>query len=550
MVEILDSKLFFSLVAASITAFLGLVIFIHDRKSFTNRIFIVHSLIATIWALVNYQSVIAGLPTAIYWIRLVIFFASLHVILFYIFIKNFPNTNFVFKKREVMLIVIIVCILAFLTLTPFVFNHAVLDPSSNSIVPVPGALIPFFAITLVALVLTSYYTLIRRLLSHDEQNKTQLKLIGLGLSITYALLIGLVFLRVILFKDSTFVPYSSLFILPTFIGVAYGIMRYKVFNIKVIATEIIIFILLVLSLVNLITATNALTKTIGVMGVGFTLVTGVLLVRSVLREVKQREELEVLSKQLSEANEQLKQLDKARAEFISIASHQLRTPPATIKWYLGAILTGDFGALSDELKAAIERTNVTNNAQIHTIDDLLNASRIERGKLEFFFEKAKLEPIVLSLVEQLRPLAEMKKLKLEYTPPAAAMPDILLDQEKVRQVINNMIDNAIKYSKQGSIVVNLKQDQDNLVVSVKDNGKGIAPDEITSLFDKYSRGHDSVTHATGLGLGMYVAKVIVEQHHGKIWAESPGVGQGATFLFSLPIHTDLKPTTVDLAKSV
>lgn len=251
---------------------------------------------------------------------------------------------------------------------------------------------------------------------------------------------------------------------------------------------------------------------------------------------------------LQEANEQLKALDKARAEFISIASHQLRTPPSTIKWYLGAILNGDFGPLPDDMKAALSRTNVTNESQIATIDDLLNASRIERGKMEFFFEVNDLEPVVSVLVEQMTPLANMKSLQLEYIKPSAPLPHILMDKEKVRQVLNNMIDNAIKYSKTGTIKVNLSQDKEDLVVKVTDNGKGVSADELNTIFEKYSRGHDSVTHATGLGLGMYVAKVVVEQHNGKIWAESPGVGKGATFCFSLPIHSDLKPTTVDLAQ--
>ncbi len=257
----------------------------------------------------------------------------------------------------------------------------------------------------------------------------------------------------------------------------------------------------------------------------------------------------LLYEQVKIANEQLKALDKARAEFISIASHQLRTPPSTIKWYLNSVLAGDFGPLSEELKAALQRTNVTNEAQISTIDDLLNASRIERGKLEFFFEKNDLKPVVAALVEQLQPLAQMKKMNIVYRPPSEALPEIMMDKEKVRQIINNMIDNAIKYSKQGDIVVELKKDAEHLIVSVTDQGKGIAPEDVAKLFQKYSRGHDSVTHATGLGLGMYVAKVIVEQHHGKIWVESPGVGKGSTFLFSLPINSQVQATTVDLTKS-
>ncbi len=249
------------------------------------------------------------------------------------------------------------------------------------------------------------------------------------------------------------------------------------------------------------------------------------------------------------ANEQLKALDKARAEFISIASHQLRTPPATIKWYLGAILSGDFGELSEELRAALARTNVTNEAQISTIDDLLNASRIERGKLEFFFQDANIVPMVTALVEQLEPLAQMHKQHIAYRPPSETLPNIMMDGEKIRQVINNMIDNAIKYSKQGDIEVMVEHDAENITVKVKDTGKGMDKETQEALFKKYSRGSDSATHATGLGLGMYVAKVIVEQHNGRIWAESPGIGKGSTFAFSLPIKSKIGATTVDLANA-
>ncbi|HMQ01860.1 MAG TPA: GAF domain-containing sensor histidine kinase [Candidatus Doudnabacteria bacterium] len=249
------------------------------------------------------------------------------------------------------------------------------------------------------------------------------------------------------------------------------------------------------------------------------------------------------------ANEQLKALDKARAEFISIASHQLRTPPATIKWYLGAVLAGDFGKLSEELEAALVRTNVTNEAQISTIDDLLNASRIERGKLEFFFEPASIVTMVGALVEQLEPLAQMHKQHIIYRAPTESVPDIMMDSEKIRQVVNNMIDNAIKYSKQGDIEVKLEHDAESVTVKVIDTGKGMDKETQDAIFKKYSRGKDSATHATGLGLGMYVAKVIVEQHNGRIWAESSGVGKGSTFAFSLPIKSEIMATTVDLAQA-
>jgi signal transduction histidine kinase len=252
----------------------------------------------------------------------------------------------------------------------------------------------------------------------------------------------------------------------------------------------------------------------------------------------------LLYEQLNALNAQLKALDKARAEFISIASHQLRTPPSTIKWYVAAIMDGDFGQLTPDLKAALERVQTANNGQISLIDDLLNASRIERGKMEFFFELGDLEELTKAAYEQLVPQAGMHKIQLLYEPPASPLPKVMLDKEKVRQVVNNFIDNAIKYTKQGSVTVHYGLTPTDVVVKVTDTGRGVAPEVAPTLFEKYTRGKDSATAASGLGLGLYVAKVVIEQNHGKIWVESPGEGQGSTFAFSLPIHNDLQPTSV------
>lgn len=551
----LNTDLFYAIVAAAVTTFLGLLVFIHERKSASNKIFILHSLIGSIWALVNYKSIVADENTLLLWIRLVMFFAVPYVALFFLFVSNFPNSRFVYKSKEWFWYLVLVFILMGLTLTPYVFRSLSIDPIDGHAIPVPGVLIPFFGISLVTFFLISLFIVIKRYRLAEQSVKGQWLSIGIGLGTAYTLLIVFVFLHVVVLNDITYVRYSALFILPIFVGISYAILKHRLFSVKVITTELISFTLLLVSFINILVTTTSFGRILAVLATIFTLITSILLIRSVLKEVKQREELEVLSKQLAEANEQLKALDKARAEFISIASHQLRTPPATIKWYVGAILNGDFGPLSEELKAALLRTNVTNEAQISTIDDLLNASRIERGKLEFFFEMGNIAPMLKTLVEQLEPLAQMKKQHLVYTPPTTPIPDILVDNEKVRQVINNMVDNAIKYSKKGDIHISLELDSatdpQNVVVKVKDTGKGIEPSEIEGLFQKYSRGKDSATHATGLGLGMYVAKVIIEQHNGKIWAESEGIGKGATFAFSLPIHSKIQPTsTVDLTKSL
>jgi signal transduction histidine kinase len=169
--------------------------------------------------------------------------------------------------------------------------------------------------------------------------------------------------------------------------------------------------------------------------------------------------------------------------------------------------------------------------------------------MEFLFEEVEVEPMAKMTYDQLMPLASMKGIKLVYNPPKTPLPKVMADIEKLRQVMNNFIDNAIKYTEKGVITAELFQEGDNIRYQVTDNGMGIKPELAPHLFNKYSRGQDSVTHAQGLGLGLYVCKMVVEQHHGKIWAESPGEGKGSTFIFTIPIHNNLKATTlVDLGK--
>lgn len=259
----------------------------------------------------------------------------------------------------------------------------------------------------------------------------------------------------------------------------------------------------------------------------------------------------IVSEKLKAANEQLKILDAARAEFITMASHQLRTPPSSIKWFLSGMLANEFGQVDGDLREAMRKLEATNNSQISLIDALLNASRIERGKLEFVFEEAGLDELAAFTVDQLEPLAEQKKLRLTYRKPKTAVPKLVMDKEKLRQVISNMIDNAIKYSKRGEITVTLEKTKTDAVLQVKDTGKGMSKPELGAAFQKYGRGADSKKYAAGLGLGMYLARVIVEQHGGTVWAESAGPGKGSTFAFSLPLKSKLKPTSLvfDLTKT-
>lgn len=252
--------------------------------------------------------------------------------------------------------------------------------------------------------------------------------------------------------------------------------------------------------------------------------------------IKLEKEVEKATRDLRKANEQLKKLDEAKSEFISIASHQLRTPLTVIKGYISMMLEGNFGELTKPEKESLEKVFESNERLINLVENLLNISRIESGRMQFNYAKADFLKMVDSVLEELSSNAKKKNLKLDYTNKIKALQPLMIDEEKIRQVAMNLIDNAIKYTKQGSVTVKLEKEEDHIKFSVSDSGMGIRKEDLPNLFKKFSRGTGtSLVHTEGTGLGLYVARMMIEEHKGKIWAESKGEGRGSKFAFELPI---------------
>lgn len=249
------------------------------------------------------------------------------------------------------------------------------------------------------------------------------------------------------------------------------------------------------------------------------------------REVRQK------TLQLRRANSDLKVLDRAKSEFISIASHQLRTPLTIIKGYISMMQEGSFGEVPKPIADNLRKVFISNERLIQLVEDLLDISRIESGRQEFTWVKIRLENLAQTVVENLMQNATAKNLKLTFHKPDAPTPEVVADENKLHEVMMNFVDNAIKYTPSGQIDVTVRVDKGDLVTfCVKDSGKGITPELQDVLFKKFSRGKDSFrSHTEGLGLGLYVAKLMMDAHKGKIWAESDGEGLGSSFCFSIPV---------------
>jgi len=254
--------------------------------------------------------------------------------------------------------------------------------------------------------------------------------------------------------------------------------------------------------------------------------------------LKLEKEVEKATRDLRRANIQLKKLDAAKSDFISIASHQLRTPLTVIKGYISMMLEGSFGKLTEAEKDSLGKVFESNERLINLVENLLNISRIESGRLQFNLTEVRLEKVVASVVEELTNFVKRKDLYLNFTKPEPPLPNLKLDEEKIRQVMLNLVDNAIKYTSKGGVTVDLELVGKTVRFCVADTGLGMAVEDLPNLFKKFSRGSGtSLVHTEGTGLGLYVAKMMIEAHHGRIWAESPGKDQGAKFCFEIPINS-------------
>ncbi len=230
----------------------------------------------------------------------------------------------------------------------------------------------------------------------------------------------------------------------------------------------------------------------------------------------------------------IKEIDRAKNEFISVASHQLRTPLTGIKWFAELLLEQK---LTPEIADYVRQISLSNERMIHLVEDLLNVSRIETGrKFDIVLSVNDVVPIVKQVISAQNILAESRKIKImvDKNFPKKLVLDV--DSEKIRQVFQNLINNSYKYSKDNSeIMVGCQIINKYAQFYIKDSGIGIATNQQRRIFEKFFRAENAlVQHTDGTGLGLYIVKSIVEGHKGKVWFESEE-NKGTTFYFTLPV---------------
>lgn len=503
------------LVAITGIAVLAGIVFFRSKKSITSRSFLFFSFLTILWGLSNYflykfedQNIL------ILALRIHIFLTIWHSYAFFQLAYVFPN-----EKKELPIWHRYVLLpLAFFTsallLIPFIFTK-VSNLVSLSEVSSPEK---SDGIILAGIVTFSFLVAGLSVLYHKiEESKgdemRQIMLMFTGMSLTAGLLLLFSFVLPIGFHNYDFVPFGALFIFPIIVFTAYAIYIVELFHVKNIFAGIFTFFLCVFSLVELIVSDNIEQILLRILVFILTLVLSIQLVKNTF-------EIEL-------ANEQ-------KSELMTFATHEIRTPITVMRGYAAMLLDGDKGKVDPEVTDLLQKIMISGNEVISLLSQYLNKSKIELGQLHYIFLKIDVVQLVNEILSTFKVHAEQKDIYLTEILPTKEKFFVNADQGKLREAIVNLIDNSIKYTPKGSVVVSVEKHNDKILIKIVDTGVGIEEDTMQILFKEFSRADIQKVNILGTGLGLYLAKIFVEAHNGRIWAESKGKGLGAQFYVELP----------------
>lgn len=319
----------------------------------------------------------------------------------------------------------------------------------------------------------------------------------------------------------------GLFSMPIFVTfLAYMIVKFKTFNIKMFGAQALVFALafLVFGIIFIRTIDNV--RLVAVATLLLIIIVGYLLIQGVKREITQKE-------MLAKLNIDLEDLLKQRESLVHLVTHKVKGSFTRSKYIFAGILDGTFGPITPEIKKYAEQGLDSDNMGIETVDLVLNAANMEKGLIKYDMKVLNFRELVEQSISDKKVSIEKKGLELESNIQDGAY-NVLGDSIWLKEVVNNLIENSIKYTPTGKISVNLTDGDGKIKLVIKDTGVGITEEDKKNLFTEGGRGKDSVkVNVDSTGYGLYTVKLIVETHGGKVWAESEGSGKGSTFFVEL-----------------
>ncbi len=387
----------------------------------------------------------------------------------------------------------------------------------------------YFSYVYIGLILYSLYLLVRTYrLTDDSDKKGQILYVILGGVLGF----GGGLTNFPLWWDIPILPFGNVLVAAFPFLLGYSVIKYKLFNMKTIIAEMFAFTLVVFMLIIVLLADSSILRL--VYGVFFVLtsVFSALLVRSVYREVEQREHIQKLA-------EELKQINARQETLIHFVGHEVKGYLAKNMGVFAALEEGDMGELPEEAKPFISEALEQTRAGARSVMSILQASNLKKGNVSYHMAPLDFEELVKKTFAGAQQMAQGKGLTFTLSVDKAGEPYTLTgDADQLGEhVLRNLIENAVNYTPQGSVTVSLKKSTEGRVVfAVSDTGVGITDEDKARLFTEGGHGKDSIkVNAHSTGYGLFIAKQIIDTHHGTILAESAGANKGSRFIVELPV---------------
>lgn len=514
---------------------LGIFVLLTSRKNKVNRYFFLFSIAATLWGLsmLFYRSV-AGFPESTAFARILYASAATIPYAFLFFIRVFPEEKYNLPKNAELYLLIPFLIILTFALTPnLLINGIVSQENSEQILLFNTLYHILFAFYIITYFSICYGLLFFKYVKFTGVEKQQITYVIVGTFIATITGVSTNLLMPLL-GDFSLNWMGQVGIITMVGAISYSILKHKLFNLKIVATQFIVYALCVSLFIRVLISSSTSDIVVNSVFLLTSGVIGTILIKSVQNEVEQREKVEKLAKDLELANSRLKELDQLKSEFLSLATHQIRAPLTAIKGYASMILEGDYGDVSPSVTKAVDIISKSCQNLVLIVTDFLNISRIEQGRMKYEFSSFDLRTTTEQVLTELQPNIEDASLTCEFEPGEGDM-TVYADIGKVKQIIGNLVDNAIKYTPSGGMTLSLAEKPGVIQLILADTGIGISSEDIPKLFNKFTRAKDAnKQNVIGTGLGLYVAKQMIEAQHGSIWLESEGLGKGSRFYVELP----------------
>jgi signal transduction histidine kinase len=517
---------------------LAFFVFIHNPRGRAAQALLAMALAFTAWSFIDLVLWASERSDIImfFWSILIHFELLVYITAFYFIHTLFTNRWPSWRSEAVILAMFVPLVLfghTSLNLIGFDFTNCWREALEG---PLWQSYVYYIELLVAAWILIFAYCEIRK--PENQKRKTELILATIGV---LAFLISFSLGNILGSLENNWeLGQYGLFGMPVFaILLTVILVRYELFRAKVLATEALVVGLgvLITSLLFVQTIENA--RVIAGVTLVVVIVLGILLIQSVKREISQRERIEILAKKLEKANQRLQVIDKQKSEFVSIASHQLRSPLTSIRGYASLLLEGSFGTLPQKATEALQRIAESSKLMAYSIEDYLNVSRIESGNMKYSMSDFNLRDQVEHLCDDLRPEAIKNGLMLLFKTDLKSKGVVNADLGKTVQIVQNLLHNSIKYTKEGSITVLVRDDvakTKKIYVEITDTGVGMDDDIQERIFKKFERAKNAnEVNTSGTGLGLYVAFNMAKAMGGTITAHSDGPGKGSRFTLEMPL---------------